>query len=153
MSWTHQFECDLNCPGPSCRRATLVFLHLACRSAGNRLARFRSSDTTTNHKLSEYRLLPQKYVLCNGTINHMSLYYEAADLLANASDEGGSLKSRIYKRKGLKSNPAHIYALIMESRKWSSILKDVIEDSELLIKEKKVLDALLRHFLRHLQPR
>ena len=68
----------------------------------------------------------------------MSLYYEAASLLANPEKAGGSLKSRIYKQKGLKSSPAQLYALITEASKWSKVLKDVIEKCGLLAEEKKV---------------
>jgi putative methyltransferase len=68
----------------------------------------------------------------------MSLYYEAAALLANPNKTGGSLKSRIYKQKDLKSPANQIVALITETSKWSPVLKDVIEKSGLLGEEKKV---------------
>jgi putative methyltransferase len=68
----------------------------------------------------------------------MSLYYEAAAILANSDNIGGSLKSRIYKKKDLKSTPGQIFALIAESSKWSPVLKDVIEKTKLLAEEKKV---------------
>lgn len=68
----------------------------------------------------------------------MSLYYEAAAILANADKAGGSLKSRIYRQKDLKSPPAQIVALVTEASKWSEVLKDVIEKSGLLREEKKV---------------
>jgi putative methyltransferase len=68
----------------------------------------------------------------------MSLYYEAADILSNAEKAGGSLKSRIYGKKGLKSSPANVYALVSEATKWSAVLKDVVEKSGLLKEEKKV---------------
>ncbi|KAF2277221.1 S-adenosyl-L-methionine-dependent methyltransferase [Westerdykella ornata] len=80
----------------------------------------------------------------------MSLYYEAAALLANSDKTGGSLKSRIYRKKDLKSPPAQIVALITESSKWSAVLKDVIEKSGLLAEEKKLtptLALLLTHDL------
>lgn len=71
----------------------------------------------------------------------MSLYYEAADVLSSATgaNAGGSLKSRIFSRKDLKSQPAQIYALAIETCKWSSVLKEVIERSEILKLERKVL--------------
>ena len=72
----------------------------------------------------------------------MSLYYEAADLVANSGGEGGSLKSRVYGKKGLKSTPSHLYALIIESTKWSAVLKDVIERSGLLKLERKVTSPI-----------
>lgn len=68
----------------------------------------------------------------------MSLYYEAADVLANPDKVGGSLKSRIYKNKESKTSPAQIFALISEASKWSPVLKDVIERCGLLAEEKKV---------------
>lgn len=68
----------------------------------------------------------------------MSLYYEAAAILANADNTGGSLKSRIFTKKDLKSSPGQIFALIAEASKWSVVLKDVIERCGLLAEEKKV---------------
>lgn len=72
----------------------------------------------------------------------MSLYYEAATILANPDNIGGSLKSRIYKQKDLKSTPGQIFALIAEASKWSVVLKDVIEKCGLLAAEKKVGSGL-----------
>lgn len=71
----------------------------------------------------------------------MSLYYEAAAILANSDNTGGSLKSRIYKKKDLKSTPGQIFALIAESSKWSLVLKHVIEKTSLLAEEKKVITS------------
>jgi putative methyltransferase len=68
----------------------------------------------------------------------MSLYYEAADILSNKDKAGGSLKSRIYAKKDLKSSPANVYALVSEATKWSVVLKDVVEKSGVLREEKKV---------------
>ena len=68
----------------------------------------------------------------------MSLYYEAADVLANPEKIGGSLKSRLYKNKELKCSPAQLFALISEASKWSLVLKDIIERCGLLALEKKV---------------
>ncbi len=73
----------------------------------------------------------------------MSLYYEASTLLFNADNVGGSLKSRVCGNKSLKSSPAQVYALLTEATKWSSMLKDVIERSELLKVERKVDDVSL----------
>ncbi|KAK4189582.1 S-adenosyl-L-methionine-dependent methyltransferase [Podospora australis] len=77
----------------------------------------------------------------------MSLYHETASLLLNESSvtHGGSLKSRVFgtdSKKLFKSPPAQVYALALESSKWSSILKEVIENSELLKNERKVTPAL-----------
>ncbi|KAL5426499.1 hypothetical protein PMIN07_004551 [Paraphaeosphaeria minitans] len=80
----------------------------------------------------------------------MSLYYEAAAVLANSENAGGSLKSRIYKNNGLKTLPAQLFALISEASKWSLVLKDVIERCGLLAEEKKLtptLALLLTHDL------
>ena len=68
----------------------------------------------------------------------MSLYYEAAAVLANSDNIGGSLKSRIFNKKDVKSTPGQIFALIAESSKWSVVLKDVIEKTKLLAEERKV---------------
>jgi len=68
----------------------------------------------------------------------MSLYYEAAAVLANTENTGGSLKSRIYGKKDLKSTPGQLFALIAETSKWSIVLKDVIEKTKLLAEERKV---------------
>ena len=69
----------------------------------------------------------------------MSLYYEASAVLSNSENTGGSLKSRTYAKKDLRNSPAQIYALVSETTKWSPILKEVVERSEILKYEKKVL--------------
>lgn len=71
----------------------------------------------------------------------MSLYFEAAGILANTEAKGGSLKNRIFGKKDLKSPPGAVYALIAEATKWSSVLKEVVERSEVLKHEKKVLHS------------
>jgi putative methyltransferase len=68
----------------------------------------------------------------------MSLYHETAEFLTSSSASGGSLKSRIFGKKDLKSQPAQVYALAIESSKWSAILKEVIEHTDLLRLERKV---------------
>lgn len=65
----------------------------------------------------------------------MSLYHETAEIL---SESGGILKTRIFTKKHLKSTPQQVYALALETCKWSSVLKEVIEASELLRHERKV---------------
>lgn len=72
----------------------------------------------------------------------MSLYHETADILS-ASE--GNLKTRVFKKKGLKATPQQVYALALETCKWSSILKEVIEASELLRHERKVIKILTRY--------
>ncbi|KAG4030513.1 hypothetical protein MFRU_012g02460 [Monilinia fructicola] len=80
----------------------------------------------------------------------MSLYYEAAEILAAPTNQGGSLRSRIFSKKDLKSQPVQIYALAIESCKWSPILKEVIENADLLRLERKltpIMSLLLVHDL------
>lgn len=81
----------------------------------------------------------------------MAVYYDAVSVLSIPSDAAGSLKSRIFSNNlGLKSQPAQIYALIIETCKWSLVLKEVIEKAKLLELEKKltpVLALLLVHDL------
>ena len=66
----------------------------------------------------------------------MSLYHEAAQVLTDTS-QGGSLKGKVFSNKGLKNPPGQVYALAVESSRWSEVLKEVIEASGLLT-EKKV---------------
>ncbi|KAL9598548.1 MAG: hypothetical protein Q9219_004450 [cf. Caloplaca sp. 3 TL-2023] len=68
----------------------------------------------------------------------MSLYYEAASFLAPSQEPVGSLMSRIFATKDLKSSPKQLYALVTETAKWSSILANIIESSELLQYERKL---------------
>ncbi|KAK4174777.1 S-adenosyl-L-methionine-dependent methyltransferase [Triangularia setosa] len=78
----------------------------------------------------------------------MSLYHEAAALLTGPSTHGGSLKSRVFSNKDLKSPPAQVYALALETCKWSAVLKEVVENAELLKHERKltpILSILLVH--------
>ncbi|EGX94111.1 NOL1/NOP2/Sun domain family [Cordyceps militaris CM01] len=80
----------------------------------------------------------------------MSLYHEAAEILVASSTEGGSLKSRIFGRRNIKSTPGQLYALVFETSKWSLVLKEVIDASEILSIEKKltpILSLLLAHDL------
>ncbi|EFQ27099.1 NOL1/NOP2/sun family protein [Colletotrichum graminicola] len=78
----------------------------------------------------------------------MSLYHETAEILSASPDHGGSLKSRVFGKKGLKSPPAQVYALALETCKWSAVLKEVVEAAEILRHERKltpVLALLLVH--------
>lgn len=68
----------------------------------------------------------------------MSLYYEAADVLTAPTNAGGSLKSRVFSKKDLKAQPSQIYALAIETCKWSPVLKEVIEHADILRLERKV---------------
>ena len=74
----------------------------------------------------------------------MSLYHETAEFLTAPANAGGSLKSRIFSKKDLKSQPAQIYALAIESGKWSAVLKEVIENSDILRLERKVSERLIK---------
>ena len=76
----------------------------------------------------------------------MSLYYDAAAVLKN-STQNDSLKSRIYGNKiGLKSAPAHLYALISETAKYDGFLKEVVDNAGLLSQEPKVRQCFLIAF-------
>ena len=68
----------------------------------------------------------------------MSLYHETAELLTAPNNAGGSLKSRIFGKKDNKSPPAQIYALAIETCKWSPVLKEVVEAADILRLERKV---------------
>jgi putative methyltransferase len=75
----------------------------------------------------------------------MSLYHEAAAILSSTGSEGGSLKSRIYGNKDLKSPPAQLYALVFETCKWSAVLSEVIDASEILRHERKVSKSAMQY--------
>ncbi|KAI1861336.1 uncharacterized protein JN550_010866 [Neoarthrinium moseri] len=80
----------------------------------------------------------------------MSLYYETAEVLSLPASTGGSLKSRVFGKKDHKTAPQQIYALAAETCKWSSVLKEVIENADILRLERKltpVLALLLVHDL------
>ncbi|KAI1372983.1 S-adenosyl-L-methionine-dependent methyltransferase [Hypoxylon crocopeplum] len=79
----------------------------------------------------------------------MSLYHETADVLsATSCNAGGNLKTLIFRNKHLKSPQQQVYALALETCKWSPILKEVIENSDLLRLERK-LSPLLALLLVH----
>ncbi|KAJ4415419.1 hypothetical protein N0V82_007358 [Gnomoniopsis sp. IMI 355080] len=78
----------------------------------------------------------------------MSLYHETASVLDADASEGGNLRSRIFNRKDLKSPPTQVYALALETCKWSLVLSEIIDSSQLLQHEKKltpILSLLLVH--------
>ena len=72
----------------------------------------------------------------------MSLYHEAAEILTLSPEAGGNLKTRIFNRKDLKSPQQQIYALALETCKWSAVLKEVIENAGILKLERKVCDYI-----------
>lgn len=74
----------------------------------------------------------------------MSLYYESVPFLGHTS-----LKSQVFSSKSLKSTPKQIFALVSEASKWSFILKEVIEKSQLLAAERKVSVWQLPHGKRY----
>lgn len=67
----------------------------------------------------------------------MSLYHEAASVLHQDSSSGGNLRSRVFNNKDLKSPPTQVYALALETCKWSAVLTEVIDYSQILKHEKK----------------
>ena len=75
----------------------------------------------------------------------MSLYYEAAPLMVPAAGSGTSIKHRIFNSKGLESPPKQVYALVTEASKWSPVLSEVIEKSQLLKLERKVTNLSPRY--------
>ncbi|TFB04789.1 hypothetical protein CCMA1212_002929 [Trichoderma ghanense] len=72
----------------------------------------------------------------------MSLYHEAAEILTSSSDTGGSLKSRVFGKKKGKAPPGQLYALVLETAKWSPVLKEVIEKAGILRLERKLTPTL-----------
>jgi 25S rRNA (cytosine2278-C5)-methyltransferase len=68
----------------------------------------------------------------------MSLYHEAAEVLKTASNGGGSLKSIAFGKKRWKSDQKTLFALTTEACKWSEILSEIIENGNVLGKEKQV---------------
>jgi hypothetical protein len=73
------------------------------------------------------------------SVNTKKLFVARVDVqLQCLYTTSGSLVSRIYTKKDLKSSPGQIFALIAEASKWSIVLKDVIEKCGLLAEERKV---------------
>lgn len=68
----------------------------------------------------------------------MSLYHEAAGVLDTARKDKLSLKTLIYSKKTWKSDPKTLFALGTEAAKWSEILSEVLERSDVLKIEKQV---------------
>lgn len=68
----------------------------------------------------------------------MSLYHETASVLDADPSIGGNLRSRVFNRNDLKAPQVQVYALAVETCKWSSVLAEVIDNSQLLQHEKKV---------------
>ena len=81
------------------------------------------------------------YSTVHKTSEGMSLYYEAATFISESSSLSDSLKSRVYNAKGRKSQPAQLFALLSETSKWSLILKEVVEHSQLLEDERKARNS------------
>ncbi|KAL8849541.1 MAG: hypothetical protein Q9221_005475 [Calogaya cf. arnoldii] len=72
----------------------------------------------------------------------MSLYYDAARFLAPSESQSGSLKSRVFGTKDLRALPKQVYAVVAEASKWSPILAEVVEKSQLLQYERKLTPSL-----------
>ncbi|KAL9007672.1 MAG: hypothetical protein Q9173_007111 [Seirophora scorigena] len=72
----------------------------------------------------------------------MSLYYEAAQFLLPTQAQSGSLKSRVFGSKAVKSAPKQIFALVAEASKWSGVLSEVIDKSQLLRQERKLSPSI-----------
>jgi putative methyltransferase len=62
----------------------------------------------------------------------MSLYHEAATILAKVNNGKTSLKAEIFGKKTWKTDGKTLFALTSEAAKWSSILAEVVEKSGLL---------------------
>ncbi|KAL8836935.1 MAG: hypothetical protein Q9170_002735 [Blastenia crenularia] len=72
----------------------------------------------------------------------MSLYYDAASFLVLAQDRSGSLKSRVFGSQSLRASPKQVYALVIETSRWSPVLSEVIDRSQLLQLERKLSPSL-----------
>ena len=68
----------------------------------------------------------------------MSLYHEAAQVLDTARRHGGSFKSLVFGKSDWKSDRGALFALTTEATKWSEVLSDVLERSDILKVEKQV---------------
>jgi hypothetical protein len=81
--------------------------------------------------------------LCRAVPIIMSLYYEGATVLSQRDQSSFSpsiVKTRVFsvKKGTFKSSPGQLYALILESVKFSTLLSSVIENSGILEIERKV---------------
>ena len=73
----------------------------------------------------------------------MSLYYDAASLIETSHNTQDSLKLVVFSSTQKLRSPANqLYALLIEAHKWRSVLKEVIEHSEILKLERKLTPAL-----------
>lgn len=115
-------------------RPILLNLHLSC------YYEFTFFETRNPKQLATGKQETRN--ILESTSLTMSLYYESAPFVLGQSGHGeketGSLKSRVFGLKTLKSSPTQIYALVAEASKWSFVLKEVIENSQLLVLERKV---------------
>ncbi|KAH6661400.1 S-adenosyl-L-methionine-dependent methyltransferase [Truncatella angustata] len=73
----------------------------------------------------------------------MSLYHETAAILSIPASAGGNLKSRVFGKKDHKTSPQQIYALAAETCKWSAVLKEVIDNADILRLERKLSPMLV----------
>ncbi|PNS15195.1 25S rRNA (cytosine-C(5))-methyltransferase rcm1 [Sphaceloma murrayae] len=72
----------------------------------------------------------------------MSLYFEASAILEEIKDQPSLLKDKVYKSKDLKSSPGAVFAVLSEAIKWSEVLAEVIDKSQILTLEKKLTPTL-----------
>ncbi|KAF2718740.1 S-adenosyl-L-methionine-dependent methyltransferase [Polychaeton citri CBS 116435] len=72
----------------------------------------------------------------------MALYHEAAEVINTAAQSGESIKATVFSKKSWKSDAKTLVALSIEAGRWSEILSEVIEKSELLKVEKQLTPAL-----------
>ncbi|CAK9436469.1 uncharacterized protein LODBEIA_P10270 [Lodderomyces beijingensis] len=78
----------------------------------------------------------------------MKLYFEAEKFLRQDGKPGsGSLQSRIFSERGLKSSPKHVFALVHSTSKFKDHINHIIKKSkvkqELATKKVRVSDELL----------
>lgn len=67
----------------------------------------------------------------------MSLYLESSKIISRVNY--GGIRAAVYSDKSIKSKPEQLYALCVETLKHQEILSEVIEKSQLLKLEKKVI--------------
>ncbi|KAH3670323.1 hypothetical protein WICMUC_004892 [Wickerhamomyces mucosus] len=74
----------------------------------------------------------------------MSNLYKEAEQFLSSNGKEGSLQNRIFsasKNKRIKTNPKHIFALVLSTLKYKSYLLEIIKKSQLLKLEKQVRET------------
>lgn len=77
--------------------------------------------------------------------SNMSLYHEAAQILTTVTQQSGSIKSIVFGKKEWKTDRKTLFALSTEAAKWSEVLSEVVEKSDLLDAEKQVSTVIQTH--------